>query len=529
VYNNAIHLPLHWHYHEREDLTATALPVYPHPAGPATEAALERLATQFERIWFIGSLPGDGRDDGGMVRRWITSQLVPRESYSAHGRNLEVRVTAFSTAPPYAEQFPSDGLRLDLEGDGTLVLRGLQLGFEQPAALPALWLNLYWQGGKAPSPDWQVRFALQGPNERHWQDFSQSLWDEATFSWPQEGLVRLDYGVPVPAGTPPGDYRLRLSIWNEADGQTLVDWQTLAPITLADSSQWPLDPEIATTTRTAIRFANGMDLLGLTWVTNEIKPGHILPLSLYWWAESPPGKVRYQLELVGSGDRILLTQDGVPGANWLTPETWPLEAPVREEMGLYFPPDTSPGRYQLRWSLSDETGPLEGRPAWRPWNSRRVSLGSVKIEPWPLETSYPELADPLFAEFGSTIELVGYQMAGSFPQRGEVLDLTLFWRARQVPDTHTHVFVHLVGTDDGTVVSQLDRIPVNWLRPTMGWREGEVLTDQYLLPIPLDLPAGSYHLYVGMYEPETRLRLPITYQGEMQPNDQLLLTTLDYE
>jgi hypothetical protein len=529
LYNNAIHLPIHWHYQERQDLAATALPVYPHPAGPGTEEVLQELSAQFERIWFIGDLPGDGRDHTGVVRNWITNHLVAGESYSAHGRNLEVRVTAFSTAPRLTEQLPPDGILLDLEGDGLPTLRGLYLGFEQPAALPTLWLDLYWRGGEAPSPDWQLRFALQGPDGDFWLDDNLGFWDETAFSWPQGGLVRLAHGIPVPAGTPPGDYQLLISIWDKVDGQTIADWQTLAPVALADSSKWPLVAELSLSTHTAIRFANGLDLLGLTWVTNEVKPGHPLPLNLYWWAELPPVDVRYQLELVGPGDQILRTQDGVPGADWLTPDTWPLETLVRENTGLYFPPDTPPGRYQLRWSVSDGSGWIGGRPAWRPWNSHYVTLGSVVVQPWPLETSLPELSHLLLAEFGSAIELVGYQMAEGVPGRGEVLDLTLFWRARQVPGTSYHVFVHLVRADDGTIASQLDRIPVDWLRPTKGWREGEVLTDQYLLQIPFDLAPGSYQLYVGMYEPETWLRLPITSQGEGQPDDQLLLTTLDYE
>ena len=529
LYNNAIHLPIHWHYQERQDLAATALPVYPHPAGPDTEEALQELSTQFERIWFIGDLPGDGRDDKGVVQNWIASHLVAGESYWAHGRNLEVRVTVFSTAPRLTGQLPPDGIVLDLEGDGLPALRGLSLGFEQPAALPTLWLDLYWQGGEAPSPDWQLRFALQGSDGDHWLDYNQSLWDETAFSWPQEGLVRLAYGVSVPVGTPPGDYQLLMSIWDAVNGQTIADWQTLAPVALADSSKWPLVAKFPLSTHTTIRFANGLDLLGLTWITNEVRPGHHLPLYLYWRAELSPENVRYQLELVGRGGNILQTQDGAPGADWLTPDTWPLEAPIRESTGFYFPPDTPPGRYQLRWSISDGSGWIGGRPAWRPWNSQYVTLGSVLVQPWPLETSLPKLSHPLLAEFGSAIELVGYQMGEGSPDRGEVVDLALCWRARQVPSTSYYVFVHLVRVDDGTIEGQLDRIPVDWLRPTDGWRKGEVLTDQYLLPIPSDLAPGSYQVYVGMYERETWLRLPITYQGERQPDDQLLLTTLDYK
>jgi hypothetical protein len=529
LYNNAIHLPIHWHYQERQDIVATALPVYPYPAGPDTEEALQQLAGQYERIWFIGDLPGDGRDDNGIVRDWISEHLAVGESYWAHGRNLEARVTVFSTGPQFTDRLPPDGIPLDLEEGDLPTLRGLRLGFEQPAALPTLWLDLYWQGGTAPSPDWQLRFALQGPDADNWADHSLSLWDQDAFSWPDEGLARLAYGIPVPPGTPPGDYQLLMSIWDKSGGQVLTGWQTLAPVTLADWSQWPRIAESSLSIQTSIRFANGLDLVGLAWATDEVRPGHNLPLDLYWRAESPPVDVLYRLEVVGPGGKILRTKEGVPGADWLTAEDWPLRTLLRENTGLYFPPDTPPGRYQLRWSLSDSGGAIGGRPAWRPWNSRYISGGSVKVNPWPLETSLPEVSHPFMASFGSAIELAGYHLAGPLPSRGDVLDLTLVWRAQQVPDTHYLVFVHLVDPQDGTIVSQLDRIPVDWLRPTTGWRRGEVVIDQYLLPIPSDLPRGSYQLYVGMYEPETWLRPPIIYQGERQPADQLLLTTLDYE
>ena len=75
-------------------------------------------------------------------------------------------------------------------------------------------------------------------------------------------------------------------------------------------------------------------------------------------------------------------------------------------------------------------------------------------------------------------------------------------------------------------MSQVDRIPANWLRPTAGWRPGEFISDQYNLSIPKDLPPGDYYLYTGLYNPETLLRLPV-FLGENQlPDERYQLPTI---
>ena len=61
----------------------------------------------------------------------------------------------------------------------------------------------------------------------------------------------------------------------------------------------------------------------------------------------------------------------------------------------------------------------------------------------------------------------------------------------------------------GEIVSQVDWIPVEGVRPTPGWRMEEVLIDSHRLPLPIDLPAGEYQLWVGLYEPESGQRLPV--------------------
>ena len=74
-------------------------------------------------------------------------------------------------------------------------------------------------------------------------------------------------------------------------------------------------------------------------------------------------------------------------------------------------------------------------------------------------------------------------------------------------------------------VTQSDRIPVDWLRPTDGWRPGEILEDIHNLGIS-PLPPGDYDIFVGFYDPETLVRVPVSQNGIPMPNDVLLLTTI---
>ena len=210
-------------------------------------------------------------------------------------------------------------------------------------------------------------------------------------------------------------------------------------------------------------------------------------------------------------------------------DSWPLGTVVREQTGLYFPPDTAPGQYKLRWSLSSGKEPIPVRPAWRPWHSEHIILGKFFVEPWPLVTALPAVSEITQAQVGPSIELYGYELEETALVPGDILDLSLFWRAVQVPDRSYYVFVHLVRADDGSNVSQLDRVPVDWLRPTNGWRPGEVLSDVYHLPVPEELAPGTYLMYVGMFNPDSWQRLPITYRDEEQPDARLLLATWVYE
>jgi hypothetical protein len=91
---------------------------------------------------------------------------------------------------------------------------------------------------------------------------------------------------------------------------------------------------------------------------------------------------------------------------------------------------------------------------------------------------------------------------------GELL-LELRWQSLQPMDYNYQVFVHLLNANEEKL-AQRDGQPVQWMRPTSTWVPGEELADRYGILLPDDFPPGSYTIAVGVYDPVSGQRLPVS-------------------
>lgn len=527
VYNDAILLSFHWHYQQRSDLAATALPVYPHAAGQQTEDRLAQMAQEYDRIWFVLGPPADKRDERRVVAHWLSQNLLLLERFQAHSLTMRTAVEAYDAHAAGLERLPQEATALDAPWAGAPTLRGWRKAFAEPAALPTLWVDLMWEGAAWSYEDLHVRLSLRDEEGRTWVDANQPLLPPTAAPANDAPLARLPFGLTLPAGIPPGEYDLLLLPWRQNTGEALGEWRRLGSVSLAPLNRWSLKPPLRMDTSTVALFGNDMRLLGISGTVLGVRPGNALPLTLFWQADGLPeqANVRYEMEMVSPAGDVWFTRSGAPGPDWLSPGAWPMGVPLRELIGINVPADAPPGVYTLRWRLLAGGEVVGGRPSWRPWFGEWVSVGRVQVMAWPLETELPVEATPVGASFGEAIELASYRLEGTRLQAGEPLQLTLYWRAREKPQENYLVFVH-VATPDGTIVAQADRIPVDWKRPTQGWRAGEVLTDAYEIWLPDDAPQGPYEIYVGFFNPESEQRPPVTYEGQLQADGRLLLTTV---
>lgn len=111
------------------------------------------------------------------------------------------------------------------------------------------------------------------------------------------------------------------------------------------------------------------------------------------------------------------------------------------------------------------------------------------------------------AMLGNSTQLVGYTLNNATTQN-LTLNLTLFWKALAALPADYTVFLHL-RNQQGHTVAQRDSQPLNGAYPTGYWQPGETVIDPITLPLPPNLPAGTYTLYAGLYRLDTLERLPV--------------------
>jgi hypothetical protein len=128
-------------------------------------------------------------------------------------------------------------------------------------------------------------------------------------------------------------------------------------------------------------------------------------------------------------------------------------------------------------------------------------------------------------QLGPAIRLQGYDLSKTMLQPGDTLDLTLHWTAQTPLEGDYTVFTQLLGPDF-QLHGQLDQQPLNNLWPTSRWQPNQPLADPYGIPIAPDAPPGQYQLLVGMYQPQTGERLPVTQQGQPKPDNAIILATI---
>jgi len=184
------------------------------------------------------------------------------------------------------------------------------------------------------------------------------------------------------------------------------------------------------------------------------------------------------------------------------------------------------GRYGRIWLVRDRSAAAddaEGRRAVERWLVEHAfKLEEEQIDDWarlvqfsaaglPAENVAPEqsLGDMILARAALSIEqqpAAGRQSAaeplddGQVQARpGDVVQLSLHWRAQQPPAGNYTVFVQLLDAN-GQVVAQKDRWPGDGLFPTAALSAGQVVIDNLALALPDELPPGVYRLIAGLYQ-----------------------------
>lgn len=139
----------------------------------------------------------------------------------------------------------------------------------------------------------------------------------------------------------------------------------------------------------------------------------------------------------------------------------------------------------------------------RPFYALRQTPAGVRLLPLPAP-DMTAVTHPADIGLGRVVRWQGYDLAPAEPRAGDILSLTLYWRADAAVGQDWTTFIHLLN-EAGDKVAQVDRVPGDGIYPPSAWQPGLLVADQYELPLPASLAPGRYRLIFGWYRPEGRL------------------------
>ncbi len=125
-------------------------------------------------------------------------------------------------------------------------------------------------------------------------------------------------------------------------------------------------------------------------------------------------------------------------------------------------------------------------------------------------TKVPPLSIKNGANLGGKVELVGATVEPGRVVPGQPARVTLFFKVLERIDDDYTVFVHVEDVDGRMERMNLDHKPANGMYPTTQWKPGETVKDEFTLYLPPSTPSRGVNIWLGLWEPRTDTRMPLT-------------------
>ena len=121
---------------------------------------------------------------------------------------------------------------------------------------------------------------------------------------------------------------------------------------------------------------------------------------------------------------------------------------------------------------------------------------------------------PALATFGAALALRDTAVADTADQ----LTVTLDWQVLTPPATPLTIFVHVYDAN-GALIAQHDGPAARGFIPQALWQAGDLIRDEHAISLPPDLPAGTYTIAAGVYDPTSGERVTAVSAGTPLPNN----------
>ncbi len=272
--------------------------------------------------------------------------------------------------------------------------------------------------------------------------------------------------------------------------------------------------EVRRQTRSAdIRFGDAAILLGYAIDHDRVLPGDELRVTLCWQTlSSTDAPLYFFIHLLGQDNSIVGQRSSLhglgryPSNNWQAQSIFCDNVPLRVNVTA-----PAPEVYQVEVGVVELLSGQRLTPVSPAGLELRPALiAQIKVR--SVVTTNESIANPTEIVLGDQIDLIGSHAQPRPVRAGEIVTVSLVWRALREPDANYTVFVHLRDSF-GRTISQADSPPQSGAYPTTFWDAGEVVADEHPIPVPADLASGDYTVVIGLYRLADGARLPITQGG----------------
>lgn len=263
------------------------------------------------------------------------------------------------------------------------------------------------------------------------------------------------------------------------------------------------------------KLENRVELLGYD-LPRQVQAGSQLPVFLYWRVPQPirPDlQLSFFAHLVDTRGYVWDQADtlGYPVSNWIEGDV------VVQVFDLVVPLDAPPVDYQVKLGMYDEVSDVRLAPNVEGAAQTEGAVGTAFFSvtratpaPQPGDLDIPR---ERYASFDGELMLLGCDVTPPAVSRDQPVHISLYWQAEQKP-RQDYVVSVILTDEDGHVLDEILREPVDGLYPATLWTQGEVVRDRFDWVVSESVPEGRHRLWVGLWDPATQAYLQLTGSAE---------------
>lgn len=482
------------------------------------EARLRELVDSHRRYWLIEDL--GIFLDAGAVERWLhdNTYTVLQESYS------RTRVSLFSV--PKRRLAARD---LEVNFGGTLMFHDPESESRALESGSPLHYVLHWSLLQEAQTDFSVSLWLSDSSDWTYASHTSLLSEcaHSTTVWVAGDQLEQHVGLLVPPGTPPGTYKVKLTVYDTGTSLPLsilgqdsmpVGTQLLLDEVEVLRAEFNPDGELVPTHYPVHKdLTDSLRILGYSRAPDRVVLGDTILLDVYWQAmERPTVDFLVAVALVDMHGSTVYRHLAEPANGRYPFSSWEKGEIVIDKRSVLVPVDTLAGQHRLVVSLIEPETQQQ---------KAEVCLGSLLVVDRPRRFKPPPIDHEVNSTFGGKVKLLGYELTPAAAAPGQSLHVVLYWQAVGPMDTSYTAFVHLID-DRQQIWGQMDSIPGRGTVPTTGWQVGEVIIDSYDVPVSEAAPGGGYRLEVGLYNATSGQRLAVAGRDGVVLGDSAVLETI---